>query len=165
MIFTLPPAEIDRLRPLRLALHRHHAEFGSPPGYATRDEDDAWDTWRAATARSLESNGAAVLVHAESEDAELDGYAFLLALASEQIARPVVRPVGAHVELMTLVVAPTARSAGVGAALMTAAEEWTLARGAQTMHIVVRSDNVDALRFYHRLGAVDTFQTLLLPVG
>lgn len=164
MIFTLSATDLDRLRPLRLELHRHHVALGSPPGFAPREEDDAWQAWRTETERHVRDGDSVVLAHAESEDAEPDGFAHLCELSPEELVRPVMRPVGAHIELVTLVVAAPARDAGVGGALIDAACGWAQTRGAQSMHIVVRSGNGDALRFYHRLGAVDVLHTLLLPV-
>ncbi|MFZ5747004.1 MAG: GNAT family acetyltransferase [Pseudomonadota bacterium] len=51
-----------------------------------------------------------------------------------------------------LAVAAEARRAGVGRALMAAAEAWLQARGAPKVQLMVREDNAAALRFYEALG-------------
>lgn len=55
--------------------------------------------------------------------------------------------------IRNLVVAPGARGAGVGAALMTAAASQLRERGATDQwHLNVKADNIVAIRFYERLG-------------
>ena len=54
-----------------------------------------------------------------------------------------------------LAVAPDRRRAGLGRALMAAAEEWLRARGAPKLQLMVREGNADARAFYHALGFVD----------
>lgn len=51
-----------------------------------------------------------------------------------------------------LAVAPERRGAGLGRALMAAAEAWLIARGAPKLQLMVRDDNADALDFYAALG-------------
>ena len=51
-----------------------------------------------------------------------------------------------------LAVAPAARGAGLGRALMRAAEDWLRARGAPKIQLMVRGGNADALAFYAALG-------------
>ncbi len=50
-----------------------------------------------------------------------------------------------------LAVAEEARGAGVGAALLAAAEEWGQAHGAQYVFLQVLAANADAVRFYERM--------------
>ncbi|TGX50235.1 GNAT family acetyltransferase [Sphingomonas gei] len=51
-----------------------------------------------------------------------------------------------------LAVAPDSRRAGLGRALMAAAEDWLRARGAPKLQLMVREDNDAALGFYAALG-------------
>jgi ribosomal protein S18 acetylase RimI-like enzyme len=51
-----------------------------------------------------------------------------------------------------LAVAPAQRRAGIGRALMAAAEGWLRARGAPKMQLMVREENAAALGFYRSLG-------------
>jgi ribosomal protein S18 acetylase RimI-like enzyme len=51
-----------------------------------------------------------------------------------------------------LAVAPEARRAGLGNAMMAAAEAWLRARGVPKIQLMVREDNEEALGFYEALG-------------
>jgi len=51
-----------------------------------------------------------------------------------------------------LAVAPGHRRGGRGRRLMDAAEAWLRRRGAPKIQLMVREDNVEALRFYEALG-------------
>ena len=51
-----------------------------------------------------------------------------------------------------LAVRPRQRGAGLGRALMAAAEDWLRARGAPKIQLMVRDDNDAALGFYEALG-------------
>jgi ribosomal protein S18 acetylase RimI-like enzyme len=51
-----------------------------------------------------------------------------------------------------LAVAPERRRAGLGRAMMDAAEAWLRARGAPKLQLMVREDNDEALGFYDALG-------------
>ncbi len=51
-----------------------------------------------------------------------------------------------------LAVSPERRGAGLGRALMAAAEDWLRARGAPKLQLMVREDNHAAIGFYERLG-------------
>ena len=52
----------------------------------------------------------------------------------------------------TSTVAPQARRAGIGRALMAAAEGWLRARGAPKIQLMVRDGNDGAAAFYAALG-------------
>jgi ribosomal protein S18 acetylase RimI-like enzyme len=51
-----------------------------------------------------------------------------------------------------LAVAPDRRRSGLGAYMMTAAEDWLRARGVPKIQLMVREGNEDALAFYAALG-------------
>ena len=53
-----------------------------------------------------------------------------------------------------LVVAPERRRAGLGRALMAAAEDFLRERGAPKIQLMVRGDNAAAISFYEALGLV-----------
>jgi ribosomal protein S18 acetylase RimI-like enzyme len=56
------------------------------------------------------------------------------------------------VGVMSIGVAPHARTRGIGAELMRAVEERLSAEGVHSMHLSVRNDNIEAIRFYEGLG-------------
>lgn len=60
--------------------------------------------------------------------------------------------IGADSELLTVAVAPEARGAGLGAALVSAALAAAAARGAAQMHLEVAEDNAPARALYAKLG-------------
>lgn len=51
-----------------------------------------------------------------------------------------------------LAVDPEQRRSGLGRALMQAAEDWLIRRGAPKIQLMVRSDNAEAMGFYAALG-------------
>jgi ribosomal protein S18 acetylase RimI-like enzyme len=59
-------------------------------------------------------------------------------------------------EILGLVVAESARGAGIGGELLRAAEAWARERGAATMRVRSRSDRERAHRFYRRAGYLRT---------
>ena len=56
---------------------------------------------------------------------------------------------------------PAYRRAGVGRAMVAAAEVWLHARGVWKVNLMVRNSNSAALRFYERLGYGDDEVTTL----
>lgn len=59
---------------------------------------------------------------------------------------------GRRAELVGLVVAATARRAGIGAGLVQEAESWALGRGIEAIFVRSNVVRVEAHRFYERLG-------------
>jgi ribosomal protein S18 acetylase RimI-like enzyme len=63
--------------------------------------------------------------------------------------------------------APELQRAGLGRAMMDAAEAWLVARGIWKLQLLVRADNQAAKGFYERLGYQDTgaicFQKVIGP--
>jgi GNAT superfamily N-acetyltransferase len=59
-----------------------------------------------------------------------------------------------HPELLGLVVEEAARSRGIGAKLMGAAEAWAISRGFEHLRLRTNLKRTDAHRFYERLGYV-----------
>jgi GNAT superfamily N-acetyltransferase len=58
----------------------------------------------------------------------------------------------ADVEILGLVVAESARGAGIGAALLAAAQDWARSRGAMQVRVRSRVERERAHRFYERAG-------------
>lgn len=97
-----------------------------------------WNDPAQDFARALEGESSTILV-AEGEGGALLGSAM-------------VGDDGHRGWVYYLAVAPAARRAGLGRALMTAAEEWLRARGCPKVQLMVREDNAAALGFYETLG-------------
>jgi ribosomal protein S18 acetylase RimI-like enzyme len=72
-----------------------------------------------------------------------------------------VDPTKAH--LVSMWVAPTHRGRGLGKQLVNAIIDWARAKHAQTLCLMVTSNNEPALRFYQQLGFVRTGRTEPYP--
>ncbi|GMG83401.1 hypothetical protein LNKW23_26140 [Paralimibaculum aggregatum] len=88
-----------------------------------------------------------------------DSFRDIAAMAGTQVlALPdgqglgVLRSVAGEAELLTLAVAPAARRAGLGAALLAAVEATARADGAAEMHLEVAEGNAAARALYARAG-------------
>ena len=66
-----------------------------------------------------------------------------------------------------LAVDPDSRRSGLGRALMQAAERWLLAMDCPKINLQIRHDNLEAIRFYERIGFVEdkvaSFGKRLIP--
>jgi GNAT superfamily N-acetyltransferase len=95
--------------------------------------------------------------------AELDGELVAYAVAFETYSTFLARPT---LFLEDLFVHPRARRRGVGAALMAALAERARERGCGRFEWMVLDWNVEAQRFYERLGAarLDTWQLFRMPL-
>ncbi len=129
---TVRPAEAgDRaaLRELLLDLHEHHARL--LPERLTTMRDPAMPFCEELEARlgRLAGGGGANLIVAEL-DGELVGCAEVYLRQSDPGAPVVPRVYG---YLQSLMVAEPARDAGVGSALLSAAEGWARRRGASEL--------------------------------
>ena len=60
-----------------------------------------------------------------------------------------------------LAVSPTLKRAGLGAAMMRAAEAWAQARGMPKLQLMVRADNAAVVAFYKAIGYVEEPVTVL----
>jgi ribosomal protein S18 acetylase RimI-like enzyme len=82
-----------------------------------------------------------------------DASVVLVARAGEALAGSVMAGFDGHRGwVYYLAVAPAHRRAGLGRALMAAAEAWLEARGAPKVQLMVREDNDAAIGFYQALG-------------
>lgn len=64
-----------------------------------------------------------------------------------------------QVQLVSMWTAPTHRRQGVGRMLVNEVLSWARSRGAETLTLMVTSGNEPAIRFYERLGFVQTGRT------
>lgn len=140
--------EIDAVEPMWNALQEHHVQITPEldPRTPGRDLADAWRMRRSKYVRWLE-DPETFFVLAEDESGPI-GYAFVTVgpgYASWQTGdRAAV--------LETLSVLPDRRSTGVGEALIEAAWERLGELDIGDMAITTTKTNVDAHRFYERLG-------------
>ena len=139
------PSGLAGLAPLWSELHRHHREVSEYKDLV-QDVGASWER-RAAWYRRLLEQGAVYLT--ADEDGRPIGYAMV---AIEDGPDDTFESGGAIAEVVTLVVAPEWRSAGIGQALLRAAEEAARSRGADTVKIAVMSGNRRARAFYETHG-------------
>ena len=137
---------VDDLRPLFLALHRHHRSLVELPLVA---DDEAW---RARRATYLEwfDEGRALLFVARAQDTPV-GYALVVWHEGADDTFPLAPR---YAELYTLSVAEEVRGAGVGGRLLDAVDDALADEGEPALVIAVMAGNADALRFYARRGVV-----------
>lgn len=139
--------ELDRLKPLWLALQDHHMRI-SPrlADLPKRSPDESWRRRHAKYAHWLERPGTFVLV-AERDD-DLVGYAFVTIEpgyaswdSGDQLA-----------ELETLSIAPAARGQRVGSRLVAAVRARLASDGITQLAVTSAITNVGSHRFYERHG-------------
>jgi GNAT superfamily N-acetyltransferase len=146
-------AELDALEPLWNALQEHHSRITPElaAGTPRRTAAEAWERRRAKYERWLAQPDSFYVVAGRAT--EPLGYAFVTVgpgyaswATGERLA-----------ELETLSVLPTARGAGVGAALLDAVWEHLAGLGVEDMAITTTTTNVDSHRFYERHGFEQRF--------
>jgi ribosomal protein S18 acetylase RimI-like enzyme len=134
--------EAALLRSLRLrALVESPDAFGSTVERETAFDEDTWAE-RAAAGATAEDTATFV--------AEADGEAAGMLTVALDAERP------EQAKLFGLWVDPAARGAGLGEALMLAAEGWAGERAARVVTLWVVESNVSAIRLYERLGYAAT---------
>lgn len=140
------PDGLLQLAPLWNELHRHHREVSEYP-WLVRDPDSSWAS-RLQWYRRLLAEGAAY-VTATDRDGRLIGYA-MVAVDNGPDDTFDVR--GGLAEVITLVVTRDERSAGVGRALLAAAEGIARENGFDTVKVAVMAGNTRAQTFYDANG-------------
>lgn len=70
---------------------------------------------------------------------------------------------GTEAQLVSLWTAPTHRHRGIGRRLVNEVLRWAHLRGANTLLLMVTSNNVPAIRFYEKLGCTRTGRTEPYP--
>ena len=143
------PNELDALEPLWIALHRHHRTVVPSAAMLVDDDSLSWSRRRALYRGWMAAGDALVLV------ARRGGAPVGYAVAHLQDGPDDTFAVGArYAELYSLSVAPEARGAGVGTALMDTLDERLAELGITDLSIGVMAGNEDAIRFYRRRGLV-----------
>jgi ribosomal protein S18 acetylase RimI-like enzyme len=125
--------------------------YGSTYGEESSQTERAWRDWAAGRWRA----GAAAVFAGRRGDGTVVG----TATSAEYDAEPGV----AHVYAMW--VAPDARGAGVGRALVDAVAGWARDRGCRRLVLSVTETNDDARRFYEACGFADTGERRALREG
>jgi GNAT superfamily N-acetyltransferase len=137
---------VDDLRPLFLALHRHHRSVAELPLVS---DDEAWRA-RRATYLAWFAEGRALLFVASAHETPV-GYALVVWHEGVDDTFPLAPR---YAEVYTLSVAEDTRGAGVGGRLLDAVDEALADEGDPPLAIAVMAGNTDALRFYARRGLV-----------
>lgn len=144
---------IDEVRPLWEVLRTHHAAVSSFRDLNS-DGVEAWDLRRAWYVRVIRDGGALVTATGEKGVA---GYAVL----SVEVGADDTFAVGSGiVEIISLAVAGDLQGQGVGSALMTAIESWTLSSGLDSLRVAVMSGNDRAASFYEGRRFVEAERVL-----
>jgi ribosomal protein S18 acetylase RimI-like enzyme len=151
--------ELETLRPLWLALHRHHRDV-QPETPLQRDDEASWSA-RSGTYRRWAKEGSAVIL-AASLDGEVVGYAVAHLIPG---ADDDTFDFGAtYAELYTLSVLPGRRSRGVGSRLLEELDEVLRARSVRTITVAAMASNSRAIEFYRRRGFTPLEVTFHRPV-
>jgi ribosomal protein S18 acetylase RimI-like enzyme len=137
---------LGALAPLWVELHRHHREVSPYPALVA-DAEVSWSR-RLHWYRRLLAEGASYLT-ATDDAGRLIGYA-MVALESGPDETFAVE--GGIAEVVSLVVTRDQRSAGLGRALLRAAEGIARDRGFDTIKIAVMAGNTRAQAFYETNG-------------
>ena len=125
--------------------------FGSTYGVESSQTERAWRDWVAGRWRG----GVSVVFVGYADDVTPVG----TATGAEYEAEPGIG------HLYAMWVAPDARGAGVGRALLDAVADWARARGCDRLILTVTESNGTARRFYAARGFVDTGEREALRQG
>jgi GNAT superfamily N-acetyltransferase len=137
---------LDDLAPLWSELHRHHLEVSDYQGLVS-DLGSSWTRQRDWYHRLL-ADGASYVTAAD-DDGRVIGYAMVGLEDGPDDTFEVGRGIA---EVVTLVVSAGRRSAGIGRALLNAAEGIARRHGFDTVKIAVMTGNARALTFYEAGG-------------
>jgi ribosomal protein S18 acetylase RimI-like enzyme len=141
---------LDRLRPLWLALHAHHQAVGGPELGPYVDDAASWAARRALYSGFLADGGFVLLAE---RDGELVGYAMVAIKTAVETELDDTWRSGVRVaEIETLSVAPSARGAGIGTALLDAIDAELAVAGIDDVLVAALVGNADAIRLYERRG-------------
>jgi ribosomal protein S18 acetylase RimI-like enzyme len=149
--------DLEPLAPLWRAMVEHHRQVagGELP---VRDAHEAWSMRRAEYLRWLQDGSGALLV-AHGADGP-GGYAFLRTVPSG----PTFDLGAPRGEVESLVVAPSARGAGIGTALLRAARDELRRLGCEYWSVSVMEANEGAVRLYERAGFRPWLRELAAPL-
>jgi ribosomal protein S18 acetylase RimI-like enzyme len=153
-------SDIDSLEPLWKAMVEHHREIAGER-LPIRPAEQAWDLRRQQYRKWLdEGSGLLFLARPAGSDEEPIGYALCLLHPSG----PTFDLGTVRGEIDSLVVAKTARGAGIGSALLEYCRRELRRRGVVYWSIGVVEGNVGAERLYERLGFRPWSRTLVARV-
>lgn len=152
---TMEIGDLDRLEPLWSALLEHHRILGGELPFQNRGE--SWRLRRRSYRRWLAGGGFGLMAEA---DMGIVGYAMVS--LDEPDDTWDLGPVTA--ELQTLVVASAGRNAGVGTELVRRMDRCLARRGIADVLVGVVATNVDAIRFYERLGWRPSYTLMHRPL-
>jgi len=147
------PRRVDVLRPLWLAMTHHHGAV-TPEWGPVRDDEDSWARRRADYVKWLAEPDAFCLVAWREHVAV--GYVLVTVNSGSPTWASVTR--FGYVESVSVL--PEARGAGIGAALLRAAEDHLATLGVEHVELTVVAANADARRFYEREGYSEAFVTM-----
>jgi GNAT superfamily N-acetyltransferase len=148
-------ADIDRLRPFWLALHRIHQQ--ADPDLAPHvDDATSWARRHALYEHCLESADAFLLL--VRREGDLIGYVMVAVEPDGDVLWSDTWQVGDKVaELETMYLVPEERGQGLGGLLLDIVEAELEARGIRDLAIGAVPGNTGALRFYERRGFLPTW--------
>lgn len=157
--FTLRGVDcLDLLEPLWLDLFDHHHSVGDA-GFPTIDRSESWPRRRRLYEQLFAEPGTFVVL------AEQGGEPVGYALCHLRIGPDDTWTTGDVIgEVETLVLSPTVRGAGLGTALLDAAEAELARRSADDVMIAVMAGNDRVEEFYRRRGMKPTV-TFLMRLG
>ena len=134
---------LERLAPLWLLLHRHHQAIGGAALGPYVDDETSWRARRELYERFLADGGFALLAE---RDGELLGYAMVaVAPTAETLLADTWRAGPRTAEIESLSVAPEARGAGIGTALLDRIDAELAAIGVDDVLIGALLPNTDAI--------------------
>jgi ribosomal protein S18 acetylase RimI-like enzyme len=162
-VVPVPEDRFDDLEPLWRALYDHHRAL--TPHLRDREVPfaRAWEIRREMEREWLRSEPQSFVLAAQDEG-RFVGYAFVRVRSGDDFAVSwsASNPLA---DLVTLVVMPETRGAGVGSMLLDAVEERLRELAIEDMVITVITTNADAARLYERRGAVPFFTQFVQRVG
>jgi GNAT superfamily N-acetyltransferase len=162
-IVTVPAERLEELQPIWRSLYEHHLALTPYMRERAREPQEAWEM-RSQAEREWLATESQSFVLAARADGGYVGYAFVRVRPGAQFATS-WRASDPLAELSILAVAPSARGAGVGSALLDAVEARLAELGVADMTIDVVAGNEGALRLYERRGAVPFVTQLVQRVG
>ena len=139
--------DLALIAPLWRAMVEHHRQVAGDE-LPVRDADDAWTMRRREYRAWLDDGSGALLVAGADGAARPDGYAFCRLVRSG----PTFDFGQARGEVESLVVAPHARGAGVGTALLEGSRHHLRDRGCTHWTVSVMAANDGAVQLYQRVG-------------
>jgi ribosomal protein S18 acetylase RimI-like enzyme len=139
--------EVDSLRGLWLALHRHHRATANLQPVV--DDDTSWHRRRRFYIDRLSAESAFLVVARHRK--EVAGYALVLIEAGPDDTWPLAK---LYAELYSLSVVPELRRKGIGTRLLDLVDEELERREIRDLRAAVMVGNDEAQRLYERRGFV-----------